>query len=204
MMWRWKVIMTISVLLKVFSKIFKIRFIKTVALKTAVLSIAMLSATVSANTQVCPGKDATTPTDIFITENIDPEMVIDSRTGLAWARCVVGQQWNPSTQQCTGEALRLTWKEALQAASSYQAANKDNWRVPNIKELVSIVERQCVDPAANLAIFANSPSEHYWSSTPNTAATKKLEAWAVAFYNGRIDSNDKQSDFYVRMVRYAE
>lgn len=158
----------------------------------------------SAWAQDCPGSDATLPTDIFITEDISQEMVIDSTTGLAWARCVVGQQWNGTTQTCTGEALRLTWQEALQASSTYQAGNFDDWRVPNIKELASIVERACVNPATNLTIFNGAPAQHYWSSTPNTAATKKDEAWALGFFNGRIDSNDKNSDFYVRMVRYAE
>jgi hypothetical protein len=154
--------------------------------------------------QVCPVKGQTTPTENFITQNNNPEYVIDSTTGLAWSRCVVGQTWNSASQSCTGEPLRLTWQEALQAATNYTVGNITEWRLPNIKELASIVERECVDPAVNLVIFPNAPSQHYWSSTPNTAGNKIDEAWAVAFYNGRLDSNKKSSDFFVRMVRYAE
>ena len=172
--------------------------------RSGIAVFASLACSAVALAQTCPGKDATLDTDLFITEGISQETVIDSRTGLMWARCVVGQTWNGTTQSCTGEALRLTWQEALQASSSYQAANFDDWRVPNIKELVSIVERACVAPATNLTIFNSAPSQHYWSSTPNTDTTKKDEAWAMGFQNGRLDSNDKNADFYVRMVRYAE
>ncbi len=174
----------------------------SVIASSAIISSVLFCTNVFA--QECPGTSTTSPTENFITEDISQEMVIDSTTGLAWARCVVGQTWNGTTETCTGEALRLTWQEALQASSSYQAGNFDDWRVPNIKELVSIVERACVDPATNLTIFNSAPAQNYWSSTPNTNATKKDEAWAMGFYNGRIDSNNKNSDFYVRMVRYAE
>ena len=154
--------------------------------------------------QRCETVTITTPTENFITEGIGAGYVIDSTTGLAWARCVVGQTWDATNEMCTGEALRLTWQQALQTATAYSVGNFDDWRVPNIKELASIVERACVAPAANVEIFANTPDERFWSSTPNTSAARKDEAWSVAFYNGRIDTNDKNADYYVRMVRYAE
>ncbi len=154
--------------------------------------------------QVCPLNDATMPTENFIIEENNPEYVIDSTTGLAWARCLVGQTWNAASQSCSGEALRLTWQEALAASQTFSVGSIDDWRVPNIKELASIVERSCVEPATNLAVFPSSPAQHLWSSTPNTAGNALDQAWAIGFYNGRLDSNKKSSDFFVRMVRYAE
>lgn len=167
------------------------------------LSTLLLSFNLFAE-QRCETGDETTPSENFITEGISSDYVIDSTTGLAWARCVVGQTWDATNEMCVGEALRLTWQQALQTATAYSAGNFDDWRVPNVKELASIVERTCVEPAANQAIFANTPDERHWTSTPNTSANKRDEAWSVAFYNGRIDSNDKNADYYVRMVRYAE
>jgi len=154
--------------------------------------------------QVCDGESETSPTSQFQLVSTDDEFVTDTLTGLAWARCVVGQTWDGQSKSCSGEPLRLTWQQALQQSASFNADNRTDWRLPNIKELVSIVERKCVEPAKNLAIFPNAPDDRYWSSTPNTSAAALGEAWAVGFYNGRIDSKDKLSDFYVRMVRYAE
>lgn len=154
--------------------------------------------------QLCDGETVTLPTERFVIGSENDQFVVDSITGLAWARCLIGQTWDSTNQTCSGEAERLSWQEALQTAKTFQVSNHTDWRVPNLKELASIVERQCVSPATNLEIFPNSTVDRYWSSTPNTSASKVGEAWAVAFYNGRIDSHDKLVDFYVRMVRFAE
>lgn len=184
-------------MLKVSTTSFREKTLRLLLLMTSFMALPAFA-------QSCETGTETTPTDDFITEDISQDYVIDSTTGLAWARCVVGQTWDATNEACTGEALRLTWQQALQTATTYSAGNFDDWRVPNIKELASIVERTCVEPAANLEIFADTPDERHWSSTPNTGASLKDEAWSVAFYNGRIDSNDKMADYYVRMVRYAE
>ena len=164
----------------------------------------LLFAPLSIAEQVCDGESETSPTARFLILANDDEFVTDTVTGLAWARCVVGQTWDGQAKSCSGEPLRLTWQEALLQSTSFSAGSRTDWRLPNIKELASIVERQCVEPAKNLTVFPNAPDDRYWSSTPNTSAAALGEAWAVGFYNGRIDSKDKLSDFYVRMVRYAE
>lgn len=155
-------------------------------------------------TQVCDGETETTPKSQFTISDSNPELAIDTVTGLAWSRCVVGQTWDSAAKDCLGEPLRLTWQEALNNATTFQLANHTDWRLPNLKELASVVERQCVAPAKNTDIFPSAPDDRYWTSTPDTSASGGSLAWAVAFYNGRIDSKSKYSDFYVRMVRYAE
>lgn len=168
------------------------------------LLAVLLSSSGAIAEQSCDGDTQTTAVENFTVLSDTTEYVVDNTTGLAWARCVVGQSWDSTLQSCTGEPLRLTWQEALQQASTFRAGNHTDWRLPNLKELVSIVERQCVEPAANLNLFPNAPDDRYWTSTPHTGSSMTTRSWAVAFYNGRIDTSEKSSDFYVRMVRYAE
>ena len=138
--------------------------------------------------QVCKPQHirAATPTADFI-DNPDGT-VTHKRTGLVWMRCSLGQTWDGKS--CTGEAKKLVWKEALQAAAAFNAAgghagHKD-WRLPNIKELDSIVETQCMEPSINSSIFPNTPSARYWSSTLSTTSDKDY-AWYIRFNSGYLD-----------------
>ncbi len=167
------------------------------------LSLALISSSLYA-AQTCEGKDSTAEASQFTISSSVPAKVYHSTSGLEWSRCVVGQTWNNTTETCDGDGERLTWQAALQLSNTYKVGNHTDWRVPNLKELVSLVQRSCVEPAIDLTIFPATPSDSYWTSTPNTSADKTQEAWSVGFYNGRIESRDKQQDFYVRMVRYAE
>lgn len=154
--------------------------------------------------QICDGDNETTPVDNFTISDVNSAYVVDNSTGLAWYRCVLGQNWDELQSTCVGEAIRLSWQDALQSTTEFTLMDKHDWRLPNIKELVSIVERECVSPAINQDLFPNTPSDSYWTSSPNTNSSLIDESWSVAFYNGRIESRDKMQDFYVRMVRYAE
>lgn len=101
--------------------------------------------------------------------------VLDRYTGLMWKTCSEGQQWNAARKECKGLAHTYTWQQALQLAQTLNikggfAAYKD-WRVPNIKELFTLIERKCESPAINLQVFPNvasiaDPYDGVWSSTP--------------------------------------
>lgn len=99
---------------------------------------------------------ATAPASRF-TDNGDGT-VTDKATGLQWKRCSEGQTWGASTG-CTGTATRHGWQQALQLADVATYAGKDDWRVPNVKELASIVELACYDPAIDLQSFPGTPNE---------------------------------------------
>lgn len=126
--------------------------------------------------------------------NSNGSEVTDVATGLIWRRCSEGQTWDGST--CTGVATRYTHEGALVAAQS-----QAGWRLPNIKELFSIVEKANIDPAINRAAFPNTSFAH-WSSTPyiSNYATGS-EALSVSFYGGEIFWQARTFTFYVRLVR---
>jgi len=123
--------------------------------------------------------------------------VTDNKTGLMWKQCSEGL----SGASCTGNITTHTWKAALQLAGTSFAGHTD-WRLPNIKELDSIVERQCYNPAINATIFPNTQTgsgAYYWSSTPVTGRTST--AWATEFRDGLRTKNNKTFSYYVRLVR---
>jgi hypothetical protein len=64
--------------------------------------------------------------------------VIDHATKLVWKRCTEGQQWSGMT--CLGTTLEMSMADALAFANALASATGLNWRVPNVKELDSIVD----------------------------------------------------------------
>ncbi len=150
-------------------------------------------------TQTC--KDSiieTTPTAQF-TDNTDG-IVTDKKTGLIWKRCSEGQQWNGNS--CTNSPSSYTWKNALLQAEKSRFADQSDWRLPNIKELHSIVETRCYDPAINLAVFPNTLSSVVWSSSP--VANDAGGAWAMNFNGGNDYWGDKGGNKQVRLVRSGQ
>jgi hypothetical protein len=122
--------------------------------------------------------------------------VTDRETGLMWKRCSEGQTWDGNT--CTGIASTHTWPQALALAEHARYAGKDDWRVPDIKELMSIVEHACHSPAIDLSIFPGTPGGWYWSSQPNTSCSGG--AWCASFSYGDAGTDDEGSPNHVRLV----
>lgn len=108
----------------------------------------------------------TTPTHRFI-DNSDG-VIIDTKNHLMWQKCVDGR----TGVNCeTGVTQTYSWQAALQRAESLNNttgfAGFVDWRLPNAKELLSIIERSCMDPALNLQVFPTSSNAFgLWSSTP--------------------------------------
>ena len=141
---------------------------------------------------------ATTPTNRFTINN--DGTVSDTKTGLIWKKCSEGQ----SGVDCRiGTATTYTWQGALQQAQRVSNngffAGYKNWRLPSIKELNSIVEEQCSQPSINLAVFPESQSNAYWSSSP--FASSSSVAWYVFFGYGSSNYGGKNDDHFVRLVR---
>ena len=145
----------------------------------------------------------TTPGERFI-DNGDGT-VSDKRTGLIWMRCSLGQNWDEQGQTCSGEPLEYTWQQALQAIEGYTYAGSNAWRVPDRKQLQSIVEMSCYVPAINIDIFPEPADGSYWTSTPASVINAGA-ALVVGFRLGGDAIVDKDLGFYIRLVRsgYAD
>lgn len=122
-------------------------------------------------------------------------------TGLMWMQCSLGQVW--AAGACENSVTVFTWKDALQATEEVNLgggyAGYTDWRLPDIKELESIVEQGCWAPAINLAVFPGTASSNYWSSSLFTSIAWR--ALAVRFASGTINFYDQDNEYMVRLVR---
>lgn len=92
----------------------------------------------------------------------DGSEVQDNNTGLIWQRCTVGYKWSGST--C--EIVDYSEKNSHRGIAMNEAKRLgDNYRIPNIKELQSLVEEACYSPAINQNIFPMTLPKIYMSST---------------------------------------
>lgn len=128
--------------------------------------------------------------------------VLDKTTNLLWSRCLVGQSWDSSSSSCTGTAQQLNWSEALLESKRNNLAGYSTWRLPNAKEVLTLIERSCVDPAINLVAFPASNSENIWTGT--TVVNQPGRAWAIAMYSGKNNTKEKNIRLYVRYVRFSD
>lgn len=151
--------------------------------------------------QVCFGNITTTKPLAGFQLNTDGT-VLDNTTKLMWSRCLVGQSWDSSSSSCTGTAQQLDWSEALLEGKRSTLAGYSTWRLPNAKEVLTLIERSCVDPAINITAFPSSNSENMWTGT--TMITEPERAWAIAMYSGKNNTKGKNTRLYVRLVRFSD
>ena len=123
------------------------------------------------------------PGDHFI-DNGDGT-ITDNATGLMW------QQANDDTQR--------GWEAAVSYAEGLELAGHDDWRMPNIKELSSLVDFGKADPAIDEVYFTNIYSSSYWSST--TVLSDITRAWIVNFISGYASAALKGGSYYTLCVR---
>ncbi len=116
--------------------------------------------------------------------------VTDSRTGLTWRRCSEGQSWTGSA--CAGSASRFSHEQALARAKS-----QSGWRLPNVKELTSIVDRTRTSQSIDLMVFPATPNSWFWTATPVDGEF----ASHVNFNGGYSQTNPRRELYYMRLVR---
>lgn len=141
---------------------------------------------------------ATAPTSRF---EILGGVAKDRETGLMWKRCLEGT----SGASCEeGEPQAFSWPKALLHAQEVNRqggyAGQDDWRIPNIKELKSIAELQCVQPSLNLDVFPSvPPRSRVWTSSPY----RFYEHYAkfVDFSNLTTNHVERFQKFHVFLVR---
>lgn len=122
--------------------------------------------------------------------------VSDLQTGLMWAQCQQGAV-GPDCAIITGDRL-FSWVEAVALSqASSDTLGREDWRLPNLKELSSLVEYACERPAINSTVFPNiQRGTQFWSSSAADGGV-----WTVGFFAGNVAVNTVRSDRVVRLVR---
>ena len=181
--------------------------IKKRACLIAIVVFGASASTVAADV-VCPNENEavspTTSTASFVFHLNGT--VTDVHTGLTWMRCSVGQNWSGS--ECLGQPETYTWFNALSVAETVSFGGLSQWRVPNIKELRTIVEQSCWEPAVNQAVFPGVIGDWYFSSSPAIGDVNQfgnfdgLHAWGVDFSRGlAFGGLGKTSRYQLILVR---
>ncbi len=124
---------------------------------------------------------------------INPPSYTDLGTGIVRDN-VTGLEW----QQTTAPVF-YAWQQALDYCSGMNLGGHNDWRLPTIKELFTLIDSDMYDPAIDTAYFPHTVSWYYWSST--THAYDSSRAWRVYFYNGDLTYLDKTYNSDVRAVR---
>ena len=140
----------------------------------------------------------------------------DSKTQLYYVRCVRGQYAPQNftdnsdgtvTDSATGlmwqqgEPEVMKWGDALAYCNGLTLANYSDWRLPNERELVTIVDETKFNPAINTEFFPNASTLGYWSSTTNNQLTNY--AFFLNSANGGDGGSCQKStwDLNVKCVR---
>lgn len=114
--------------------------------------------------------------------------VTDNLTGLMWTK---------DAQQIKGTKK---WNDALSACNNSDFAGYTDWRLPNVKELISLIDYGEHDPALPSSHpFYNVQFIFYWSSTTYDSITN--HAWGVYVCNGYVYNYHKITNAYVWPVR---
>ncbi|MEA2091815.1 MAG: DUF1566 domain-containing protein, partial [Campylobacterota bacterium] len=91
-------------------------------------------------------------------------IVSDSLTKLQWQDDAVGST--------------MSWNGAISFCENLTLDGYSDWRVPNINELKSIVDRSKSNPAI-VTGFSHISSNYYWSATTHQGYSER--AWIVSF-----------------------
>jgi len=119
------------------------------------------------------------------------ETVLDCLTGLFWMR------------DANIAEFPMTWQEALDYISGMndrKAFDYDDWRLPNRRELRSLISHQTKKPALPEGHpFRNVFPGWYWTST--TAAINSAYAWYVHMEGARMFYGSKKQSYLLWPVR---
>jgi hypothetical protein len=159
----------------------------------------------SCDSASCPGQDGVyataCPSEGRFVDNEDGT-VTDTCTGLMWQKDTADTNGDGQVPDDRSDAL--PWCEALSYCENLSFAGHDDWRLPNVRDLQSIVDYGSQDPAIDPVFEA--VSSFYWSATSNVAVSAfgPTFAWDVYFGDGGVGRVDKAgTQIYVRAVRTA-
>jgi len=128
--------------------------------------------------------------------------VTDPTTGLTWMRCSMGQTWDGVNSTCTGTASTYTFDQANALTGTVTFAGQSDWRLPNIRELQTIVDRSGHNPAIDPTAFPATSASSFWSASANAGSSGM--PWLVFFYDGYAYNNVKGYGGQVRLVRAGQ
>ena len=130
------------------------------------------------------------------TRDSNNDTVYDDTTNLTWM------------DDANVSSKRKNWEEAIDYCNALEFADQNDWRLPNINEINSLIALSGEYPSIYLDSsdgvdndngFENIYVYSYWSST--TYAEDSNIGWYVDFQYGNNSIYTKPNAYYVRCVR---
>lgn len=149
--------------------------------------------TIADSRTICPGKVLPVPRFTILADNTN--CVIDNLTGLMWTRHA----------SLNGTNL-LSWKEAIAFCQNLDYGGFKDWRLPQIRELYSIMNTNYTRPMLSntegtakwkegdpfKGVKEYGPGHcYYWATT--TTAGEPGGAWLVSFFSGGISQESEEN-----------
>ena len=128
--------------------------------------------------------------------SFSPTVDIEAHKPPTWKDPKTGLEW-----QCQSPG-EMTWHEAQKYGKSLSLDGKDDWRLPTLTELESLLDRSKARPEGRPPMREEVPFRDelsYWSSTTFERDTKN--AWIVMFDGAYVLSYYKSNSYFVRCVR---
>ncbi len=124
---------------------------------------------------------------LFTMSVAENTMVKDIKNGLMW-------EDTPHVQE-----TKITQPRAMKYCSKLKIGEFNDWRLPTIQELLTIVDYKRINPALIKEFSYIEKESYYWSNT--LVADADDEFWGVNFKRGASSKASEYYDRYARCVR---
>ena len=121
--------------------------------------------------------------------------ISDAATGLMWVKDPIAAPGAPFN-------AAMNWSNAIINCEALNFATHTDWRLPNVKELLSIMDYEGAPRYIDAVFFPNTVFANYWSSTTLLFMTNM--AFWCSYSLGSSDATLKSTVFYVRPVRLGK
>jgi len=127
--------------------------------------------------------------------------VTDLKTKLMWVKSGYADSdlTPPIPYTSVGPWRKYNWRNAILYCEGLEFAGYSDWRLPNYKELISILDLSKTDPSVDEKYLPNTLSDFYWTSTSFTYNPGR--AWYVYFNLGYVNHIFKTWECFIRPVR---
>lgn len=129
--------------------------------------------------------------------------VRDTKTGLIWKRCALGQTWQKN-RGCVGEVELMRRVEVDEKVRSLGG----KWRLPTVDELLTLVDARCQNPVINTKIFGKvvdmtGEGANYLTASVYLEGDEVIPTlfYTIDLLNGGVDAHTKGFVGAVRLVR---
>ncbi len=113
--------------------------------------------------------------------------ITDQNTGLIWQKCADGQ----AALTCLGAVTNNTQTASYASCNALNVANfagRNDWRLPNANELLSIVDHSVTNPSISATFPFVTPQAHWTSTSSSNTPSAGI---VVSFFNGSLNRPNK-------------